>query len=65
MSKKTLEVEVKIRYTIEVDAENSIVKEYETEKELIGDLASYRFSVLPVINNGVEIKDIEVLGWSY
>ncbi len=65
MSKKTLEIEVTIKYTVEVDTENSIVKEYETEKELVDDLASYRFSVLPVIGNGVEIKDVEVLEWSY
>lgn len=65
MSKKTLEVEVTIKYTIEVDNNNSIVKEYDSEKELVDDLASYRFSVLPVIGDGVEIKDVEVLDWSY
>jgi hypothetical protein len=65
MAKKTLEIEVTIKYTVEVDTENSIVKEYETEKALVDDLASYRFSVLPVIGNGVEIKDVEVLQWSY
>ncbi len=65
MSKKTLEVEVTIKYTIEVDNDNSIVKEYKNEKELVDDLASYRFSVLPVIGDGVEIKDVEVLDWSY
>lgn len=65
MSKKTLEIEVTMKYTIEVDTENSIVKEYETEKELVDDLSSYRFSVLPVIGNGVEIKDVEVLNWSH
>ena len=65
MSKKTLEVEVTIRYTIEVDNNNSIVRDYRNEKELVDDLASYRFSVLPVIGNGVEIKDVEVLDWSY
>ena len=65
MSKKTLEVEVTIKYTIEVDKDNSIVKEYKNEKELVDDLASYRFSVLPVIGDGVEIKDVEVLDWSY
>ncbi len=64
MSKKTLEIEVTMKYTIEVDSENSIVKEYESEKELVDDLVSYRFSVLPVIGNGVEIKDIEVLDYS-
>lgn len=65
MSKKTLEVEVTIKYTIEVDNDNSIVKEYKNERELVDDLASYRFSVLPVIGDGVEIKDVEVLDWSY
>lgn len=64
MSKKTFEVEVKTKYTIEVDSDNYIVKEYLNEEELINDLASYRFTTLPVIGNGVEIKDIEVLDWS-
>jgi len=66
MSKKTLEIEVTIKYTVEVDTENSVVKEYESEKELVNDLASYQCSVvLPVIGNGVEIKDVEVLKWSH
>lgn len=65
MSKKLLEIEVTIRYAIEVDTENSIVKEYDSEKELVDDLASYRFTTLPVIGNGVEIKDVEVVEWSY
>ncbi len=59
MAKKTFEVEVTYKYIIEVDYDNSIVKEYKNEKELIDDLACYRFSVLPVIGNGVEIKDTE------
>ena len=33
-------------------------------KELVDDLASYRFTTLPVIGNGVEIKETEVLEWS-
>lgn len=49
---------------LQKDTENYIVKEYSNEKELIEDLASYRFTTLPVIGNGVEIKDIEVLDWS-
>lgn len=65
MSKKKLQIEVTIEYTIEVDETSPIVKEYANEKELIDDLASYRFSVLPVIGNGVDIKDINVLHWDY
>lgn len=63
MAKKILVIEVKTWYTIEVDTENQIVKEYGNEKELVDDLASYRFTTLPVIGNGVEIQDIEVLDW--
>ena len=58
MAKKILRLEVTYGYEIEVDEDSSIVKEYKDENELIRDLASYRFTTLPVINNGVEIKDI-------
>ena len=64
MSKKTLVIEVTTVHTIEVDDENSIVKEYSNENELVNDLVSYRFTTLPVIGNGVEIKDTEVLDWN-
>jgi hypothetical protein len=64
MSKKTIAIEVTYKYTIEVDENSPIVKEYNTEGELIDDLASYRFTILPVLNNGVEIKDVEFLDWT-
>lgn len=64
MSKKTIEIEVTYKYTIEVDENSSIVKEYDTEKELIDDLVGYRFTTLPVLNNGVEIQDVEALNWT-
>jgi hypothetical protein len=64
MSKKTLEIEVTYKYTIEVDEDNLIVKEYSTEKELIDDLVGYRFTTLPVIGDGVEIKDVEATEYS-
>ncbi len=60
---KTLEIEVTYKYTIEVDEKSNIVKEYKDQKELINDLVDYRFTVIPVINNGVKIKDIQVLDW--
>ena len=64
MAKKKLELEVTFKYTIEIDGDSEIVQEYENEKELIEDLIAYRFSpVLPVINKGVEINDIETLHW--
>ncbi len=63
MSKNILVIEVTTVHTIEVDADNYIVKEYSNEKELVADLVSYRFTTLPVIGNGVEIKDTEVLEW--
>lgn len=50
--------ELKRNWTAFEIEDSSIVKEYKDENELIHDLASYRFTTLPVINNGVEIKDI-------
>ena len=47
-----------------LDSESNVVKEYDNEQELLEDLVSYRFTTLPVISNGVEIKDIEVSGFN-
>lgn len=63
MSKKRIEIEVVYRYTIEIDESSSIIKEHDTEKELIDDLVRYRFTTLPVLNNGVEIRDVEAVNW--
>ena len=63
MSKKIVKIQATYIYEIEVDNESSIVKNYNTEKEMIEDLVGYRFSILPVIGQGVEIKDIEVDMW--
>ncbi len=61
MAKKRINVIVAYNYDLEIDDSNSIVKEYEDTKELVNNLADYRFSdVLPVINNGVVIKGIEI-----
>jgi hypothetical protein len=65
MSKKTMRVNVSYSYEIEVDTENSIVKEYETDSALVEDLVTYNFSsVLPVLKEGVRILDCEVVEWS-
>ncbi len=53
---------VTYNYDIIVDEDNFVVKEYETEKELVDDLATYHFGkVLPVVSSGgVKIKDVTV-----
>jgi hypothetical protein len=39
---------------------NLYVKDYDSEQGMIEDLVYYRFTTLPVIGKGVEIKDVEV-----
>ena len=57
--KKKLTVVVTYNYEIEIDTDNGIVKEYESESDLIEHLVSYRFSdELPVIGKGVKVTDI-------
>lgn len=63
MAKKTILVNVTYIYTIEVDTENAVVKEYKTEKEMLEDLVHYNFKVLPVLEEGVKITDISVDDW--
>ena len=60
---RKLEIEITYKYEIEVDETNDIVKDYETDEELVQHLADYRFgTVLPVIQVGaVQIKDIELV----
>lgn len=61
--KRTIKLEVTYKYTIEVDDDNYVVKEYANDLDLLGDVSSYRFSqVLPVISTGgVVIKDVELI----
>ncbi len=59
-AKKTIKVSATFIYELEIDADSSIVQEYDNDGQLIEELVSYRFSLLPVIGNGVEIKDIQV-----
>lgn len=61
--KKTIKVQVTYIYELEIDTESEIVKEYVDDEELLQHLASYRFSILPVIDNGVEFKDVELQEW--
>ena len=63
ISMRKIEVTITYKYEIEVNDNNDIVKEYEDDKELINDLASYHFSLLlPVVGVGsVIIKDIELI----
>jgi hypothetical protein len=63
MSVKKLQVKVTYNYEIEVDSENPIVEEYESENLLLVDCASYRFgNVLPVIaSGGVKINDVQLI----
>lgn len=66
MTKKIIEIEVLKVYTIEVDEESDIVKEYDSTKHLIEDLVSYNFyEILPVINHGVSVKDSDIVHWNY
>jgi len=60
---KKVIVNVTYKYELEIDENDSIVKDYESENDLLVDCASYRFSAtLPVIgSNGVRIKDIELV----
>ncbi len=45
--------DVTTRYEIEVDQENHVVKDYDSDDELARDVVYYRFSPnLPVINTG-------------
>jgi hypothetical protein len=65
MSKKKITVDVHYQVTMEVDTDDDIVKEYESQNELVSDLVHYRFSTLPVLQKGVKINDIEVSKWTY
>lgn len=60
---KKVEVTVTYKIQLEIDENDSIVKEYESENDLLLDCATYRFSdILPVINEGgVKVKDIEII----
>lgn len=60
---KKVEITVTYKYELEINENDSIVKEYKSENDLLADCASYRFSdILPVIKKGgVKIKDIEMV----
>ena len=57
---KKVTVDVTYSYELEIDEENEIVKEYDTQEELLQDCATYRFGTgLPVIGEGgVKIKTL-------
>jgi hypothetical protein len=57
---KKVEITVTYEYELEIDESNPIVKEYESENELLVDCASYRFDVLPVLKDGGGVKVIDV-----
>lgn len=67
MAKKIIEIEVTTKHTIEVDEDNSVVKEYDTVQELVEDLVGYGFApILPVIGNGaVKVKESDTIEHSY
>ena len=56
---RTIEVEVTRTYQIEVDDNNEIVKEYNSDEDLTADCAGFKFgNGLPVISGGgVKVKD--------
>ena len=64
MAKKTIEVDVTYKYTLEVDDENYIVQEYADDEELVQHIVDYRFSILPVLegeDRGVIIHNVEAV----
>ena len=60
MAKNTIKVEATYLYELEVDAESLCVNDYVSEDDMIEDLVHYRFSTLPVLKDGVKIKDFTV-----
>jgi hypothetical protein len=60
MKMRKLIIEVTNLYEISVDDNSPIVKDYADDNELVDDLASYHFSTLPVIGNGVELIDVQL-----
>jgi hypothetical protein len=64
--KKKVGIQIITEITIEIDTNDPIVDEYETEAELLQDLISYEFSnVLPVVEKGgVVVLEKEVMDWS-
>lgn len=60
---KTIKLEVIYEIELEINENNDIVKDYESENEMLVDCASYRFTnTLPVINNGgVIVKNIDLI----
>ena len=60
---KKVKVKVTYEYEPEINENDGIVKDYESENDLIVDCASYNFSdILPVIKHGgVKINDMEFI----
>lgn len=59
---RTITATVTYKYELQIEDSNSIVREYDSDYDLLVDCASYRFSdTLPVIKNGgVKVIDIEL-----
>ena len=54
---KKIKIEVVTVVTVEIDEANDIVQEYNSDKELLSDIVSYRFSsTLPVMKSGVKVE---------
>jgi len=62
---KRIKIEVIYEYVLDIDESNHIVKEYEGRDELISDLVAYRFDILPVLEEGVKVVDVEHVDWNY
>jgi len=60
---KKVEITVTYKYELEINENDKIVQEYESENDLLVDCASYRFSeVLPVIGaGGLKVLNIELV----
>jgi hypothetical protein len=54
---KKIKLEVVMLVTVEIDEANDIVQDYNSDKELLSDIVSYRFSsTLPVMQSGVKAE---------
>jgi hypothetical protein len=66
--KKQIKVSVMYCYSLTIDADNPIVRDYANEKEMVQHLVDYRFNdVLPVLSasaGGVKVEDVQIEEWS-
>lgn len=57
---KTIELQITYKYKIEVDETNEIVKEYESENDLLYHLANHQFSENLPVMEAIKVLEIEL-----